>query len=72
MGTNSLWQMLLPVCLLVGCGSAESPAQKPQEKTVFDPLVQQEQRARDVQKTVDANADRTRKMLDAQERGETP
>ena len=72
MGANSLWKMLLPVCLLMGCGSPESPERKLPEKTVFDPLVKQEQRARDVQKTVDENAERTRKAVDAQERGESP
>jgi hypothetical protein len=67
-----LWKMLVPVCLLVGCGSEATPAQKSPEKTVFEPLVQQEQRARDVQKTVDRNAETTRKAVDAQERGENP
>jgi hypothetical protein len=38
---------------------------------VFDPLLQTEERARDVQKTVDAQADATRKAVDAQERGDT-
>jgi hypothetical protein len=69
MGMNSLWKMLLPVCFLAGCGSAESTAPKPPEKTVFDPLVQHPPRARDVQKAVDANAERTRLAADAQERG---
>jgi len=41
------------------------------KKTVFDPLLQAEQRARDVQKTVDQNADSTRKAVDTQERGDT-
>ncbi|MGA2709733.1 MAG: hypothetical protein ACLQJ0_15665 [Steroidobacteraceae bacterium] len=70
MRVDSLWKMLVPICLLMGCGSAQAPQPKPPEKTVFDPLLQQEQRARDVQKTVDANAVRTRKAVDAQERGE--
>ncbi len=72
MGMPSLWKMLLPACLLLGCGLAQTPAPKPPEKNVFDPLVQQEQRARDVQKTVDEAAERTRRAVDAQERGETP
>jgi hypothetical protein len=38
---------------------------------VFDPLTQQEERAREVQKTVDEQAARTRKAIDAQERGDT-
>jgi hypothetical protein len=68
---NSLWKMLVPFCLLLGCGSEAQPAKSPQ-KTVLDPLIQQEQRARDVQNTVDQNAERTRKAVDAQERGENP
>jgi hypothetical protein len=70
MGMDSLWKMLVPVCLLMGCGSGQAPQPKPAENTVFDPPLQQEQRARDVQKTVDANAERTRKAVDAQARGE--
>ncbi|MGA2779075.1 MAG: hypothetical protein ABSF94_16080 [Steroidobacteraceae bacterium] len=66
---KSLWKMLVPVCLLVACGAADNAPKRP-ETTVFGPLVQQEQRARDVQKAVDANADRTRAAVDAQERGE--
>jgi hypothetical protein len=38
---------------------------------VFDPMLQAEQRARDVQKTVDQHADATRKAVDTQERGDT-
>jgi len=72
MGVNSLWKMLLPVCLVVGCGPADSPERKPPEKNVFGPLLKQEQRAQDVRKAVDENADRTRKAMDAQERGESP
>jgi hypothetical protein len=39
---------------------------------VFDPLLQSEARAREVQKTVDANTDASRKAVDTQERGDTP
>jgi hypothetical protein len=66
--------LVLGVSLLSACSSgdpaAKTPAPKPPEKTVFDPLVQTEQRARDVQKTVDENAERTRKAADAEERGD--
>jgi hypothetical protein len=58
----------LSILFITSCASPEPPAPK---KTVFDPLLQTEQRARDVQKTVDANADATRKTLDTQERGDT-
>ena len=42
----------------------------PPEKTVFDPLTQQLDRARDVQKTIDQSADKTRTAVDSQERGD--
>jgi hypothetical protein len=58
----------LSILFIMSCASPEPP---PPKKTVFDPLLQTEQRARDVQKTVDANADATRKALDTQERGDT-
>jgi hypothetical protein len=61
--------MSLPVLFILGCSPPPPPA--PPKTTVFDPLVQSEQRARDVQKTVDQNADSTRKALDTQERGDT-
>jgi len=52
---------------IVSCGSPEPPP----KKTVFEPLLQNEERAREVQKTVDANAEATRKAVDTQERGDT-
>jgi hypothetical protein len=36
---------------------------------VFDPLTQQMDKAREVQKTVDENAEKTRQAIDAEERG---
>jgi hypothetical protein len=57
----------LSVLFIMSCASPEPPP----KKTVFDPLLQAEQRARDVQKTVDANADATRKAVDTQEHGDT-
>jgi hypothetical protein len=59
--------MSLPVLFIMSCGSPEPPP----KKTVFEPLLQTEERARAVQKTVDANADATRKAVDTQERGDT-
>jgi hypothetical protein len=58
--------MSLPVLFTLGCSAPPPP-----KTTVFDPLVQSEQRARDVQKTVDQNADSARKAVDTQERGDT-
>ncbi|HME39434.1 MAG TPA: hypothetical protein VKG63_10790 [Steroidobacteraceae bacterium] len=59
--------MSLSVLFIMSCASPEPPP----KKTVFDPLLQTEQRARDVQKTVDQAADSTRKTVDSQERGDT-
>jgi hypothetical protein len=76
----------LAILFIMGCSSgqnADSPgvtppgatapgaAAPPPAKTVFDPLTQQVERARDVQKTVDQNADNTRKAVDSQERGDS-
>ncbi|HXA34969.1 MAG TPA: hypothetical protein VNW26_01430 [Steroidobacteraceae bacterium] len=59
--------MSLSVLFIVGCASPDTPP----KKTVFDPMTQQLERARDVQKTVDEHADATRKAVDNQERGDT-
>jgi hypothetical protein len=47
-----------------------TPPPAPPAKTVFDPLTQQVERARAVQKTVDENANSTRQAIDSQERGD--
>lgn len=60
--------MSVSVLFIASCASPDPP---PPQKTVFDPLTQQLDRARAVQKTVDANSDATRKAADAQERGDT-
>jgi hypothetical protein len=67
MGWLRVLTISLSVLFIVSCGSPEPPP----KKTIFDPLLQTEQRAREVQKTVDANADATRKAVDTQERGDT-
>ncbi len=59
--------MVLSVLLAAGCTPAPPPA-----KTAFDPLTEQLDRARAVQKTVDENAEKTRKALEIQERGDAP
>jgi hypothetical protein len=58
--------MALSVLFIASCSSQEPP---PPAKTVLDPLTQQIDKARDVQKTVDENAEKTRQAIDAQERG---
>lgn len=58
------------VCLAVASLAACSEAPPP-KKTVFDPMTQQLERAREVQNTVDQNTDQTRKAVDAQERGQS-
>ncbi len=67
MGWLRILTISLSVLFIMSCGSDEPPP----KKTVFEPLLQTEQRAREVQKTVDANADATRKAVDTQERGDT-
>jgi len=67
MGWLRILTISLSVLFIMSCGSDEPPP----KKTVFEPLLQTEQRARDVQKAVDANADATRKAVDTQERGDT-
>jgi hypothetical protein len=57
----------LSVLFILGCSSPDPPPRK----TVFDPMTQQLDRAREVQKTVDEHADATRKAVDNQERGDT-
>lgn len=64
-------KLTIGVLLSAGCASPDPPP-PPHIKTVFDPLTQQLDRARDVQKTVDQNSDSTRKAVDSQERGDTP
>ena len=67
----SYWKfstMSLSVLFTLGCSGPQAP---PPPKSVFDPMQQAEQRARDVQKTVDQHADATRKAVDTQERGDT-
>jgi hypothetical protein len=52
---------------IASCSSQEPP---PPAKTVFDPLTQQMDKARAVQKTVDEGAEKSRKAIDDQERGD--
>jgi len=56
----------LVVLFILGC----APPEPPPKKTIFDPMLQPEQRARDVQNTVMDQADESRKAIDKQERGE--
>jgi hypothetical protein len=69
MGLARSLTMSLSVLFIVSCAAPDPPPPKP---TVFDPLLQSEARAREVQKTVDANTDASRKAVDTQERGDTP
>jgi hypothetical protein len=56
----------LAVLFILGCAAPEPPP----KKTVFDPVLQPIQRARDVQNTVMDQAEEQRKAADKQERGE--
>jgi hypothetical protein len=66
MGYVKCLTMALSVLFILSCSSQEPP---PPTKTVFDPLTRQIDKARDVQKTVDENAEKTRQAVDDQERG---
>ena len=66
MGYVKCWTMALAVLFTAGCSAPEPPP----KKTVFDPLTQQMDKAREVQKTVDEGAERTKKAVDEQERGD--
>lgn len=68
MNASKYWMMALVTLLLAAC--SEEPPPPPPKKNVFDSLTQTEQRARDVQTTVDENAARQRQATDAQERGD--
>jgi hypothetical protein len=68
MGLQKISTLAVAVLFTVGCSAPPPP---PPAKTMFDPLTQNLERARDVQKTVDANADATRKAVQAQENGDT-
>jgi hypothetical protein len=70
MGVLKLSAVSLALSLLHGCFSGQPPEAPPPAKTVFDPMTQQLDRARDVQKTTDQSADKTRAAIDSQERGD--
>jgi hypothetical protein len=59
----------LSVLFILSCSAPDPP---PPKKTVFDPLTSQVERAREVQGTVDAQAENAKKAEDAQERGDAP
>jgi hypothetical protein len=67
MGYVKYSTMALSVLFIAACSSPEPPP--PPAKTVFDPLTRQVDQAREVQKTVDENAERTRKQIE-QESGD--
>jgi hypothetical protein len=68
--------MALAVLFTASCSSQQPPPPAreppPPAKTVFDPLKAQVDRAREVQKTVDDHAEKTRQEIDNQERGDKP
>ena len=66
--TRCRW-ITLAFALLAGCSSNDPPPEPP-KKNVFDSLTSTEQRARDVQTTLDESAARQRKAVDAEEHGD--
>jgi hypothetical protein len=77
MGLTQLLTVSMAVSFIIGCssgqGSGPPPAASaaPPEKTVFDPLTHQLDKASAVQAAADANAEATRKAVDHQERGDS-
>jgi hypothetical protein len=74
MGYVKSWTTALSVSFIAACSPPTPPPPPPPPPpatSVFDPLTQQVERARGVQKTVDEQADRTRKAIDAEERGDS-
>ena len=69
MGYVNRMTMPLGVMFIVSCSGSQPP---PPAKTVFDPLTQELDRAREVQKTVDENAAKTRQAIENQARGDAP
>jgi hypothetical protein len=67
MGYVKYSTMALSVLFIAACSPPEPPP--PPAKTVFDPLTRQVDQAREVQKTVDENAEKTRKQIE-QESGD--
>ena len=70
---SPLLALVLPVALLGACSKPPPPAEPPQPQakaehiaSPLDPLLEKEQRAKDVQKTVDDQARRQREAVDAQ------
>jgi hypothetical protein len=68
MGYVKYSTMALSVLFITACSSPEPPP--PPAKTVFDPMTRQVDQAREVQKTVDENAEKTRKDIEQQEHGD--
>jgi hypothetical protein len=63
--------LILPAIFLAACSGGKDAEPAPPEKTVFDPMTQQIDRAEKVQGTVDAHAADTRKQVESAENGET-
>lgn len=72
MGIRQISTLALLLCFIAACSSPEPPPPPARTSTFADPLLQQKQKARDVQSTVDENSARQRAAVDAQERGDTP
>jgi len=67
MGSLKILTMGAVLLFTASCSSKPTP---PQPQTVFDPLTQDLTRARDVQKTVDENTQKSRQAVQAQENGD--
>jgi hypothetical protein len=72
MNVRHFWTIALSVLFIASCSSSEPPPPPARTATFADPLLQQKERARDVQNIVDQNSARTRTAVDSQERGDPP
>jgi hypothetical protein len=72
MGLPKISTVVLAVCLAGACARHQAPeAPRAPQPTVFDPLTRQLDKAHGVEAAADANAEATRKAVDAQERGDS-
>jgi PBP1b-binding outer membrane lipoprotein LpoB len=70
MGLMNVSTIVLAVLFTAGCAQSDPPEPPKKQGTVFDPMVKQLDRARDVQNVIDQSAQHNRDAVDKQERGD--
>jgi PBP1b-binding outer membrane lipoprotein LpoB len=68
MGLMKVSTIVMAVLFIAGCAEPQPPPKK--QGTVFDPMLKQMDRARDVQNVIDQSAQHNRDAVDKQERGD--